>query len=100
MNNEREAIEARLRELHSEMYYSEEFGDWQMCRAFEGLIDTLSNAKTLIGVIAAFTNLKQQLATVIAMRVATRAEIERLERELDNLPDETPELEQGDEEEE
>ena len=80
----REEKEQRIRDLKQELFYSEDIGDWKMARALETLLNKISDAKTLIGIIAAFKEINDDLVDVIKRRVAVRKEIEDLTKELDN----------------
>lgn len=84
----REEIEARLRVLHHELYYSKECGDWMMTRSLEKLIDNLQDATALTFITVFIKTLKEiieQLGNAIVLRKAKRKEIEDLEEELENL---------------
>lgn len=78
----REEIEQKIRDLKQELSTSEEFGDWVLVKAFEGLISTLASQKTITGFITAFVELQTSLVNVIQKRIQIRTEIEELEDEL------------------
>lgn len=78
----REEIEQKIRDLKQELSYSDEYGDWVLVKAFEGLIDTLANQKTITGFISAFVELQTSLASAIQKRIKIRTDIKELEDEL------------------
>lgn len=80
----REEKEQRIRDLKQELFFSEEFGDWKMAKALEDLLGTISEAKTVIGIVTAFKNVSDSLKQAIQLRVLARKEIEELEKELEN----------------
>ena len=80
----REEKEQRIRDLKQELFFSEEFGDWKMAKALEDLLGTISEAKTVIGIVTAFKNVSDSLKKAIQLRVLARKEIEELEKELEN----------------
>lgn len=80
----REEKEQRIRDLKQELFFSEEFGDWKMAKALEDLLGTISEAKTVIGIVTAFKNVSDSLKQAIHLRVLARKEIEELEKELEN----------------
>lgn len=80
----REEKEQRIRDLKQELFYSEDFGDWKMAKALEDLFGKIASAKTVIGIVSAFTEVGNNLTQAIQARMSARQEIEELERELEN----------------
>lgn len=78
-----EEKEQRIRDLTQELFYGD-YGDWQIVRGFESLLDDLGSAKTIIGIATAFKTLATNLKDIIASRVSARAEIERLRKEIED----------------
>ena len=79
-----EEKEQRIRDLTQELFYGD-YGDWQIVRGFESLLDDLGSAKTIIGIATAFKTLATNLKDIITSRVSARAEIERLRKEIKDV---------------
>lgn len=85
-DEERELIEAELRCLHSSLDASSStFGDWNMCKYFELLINTMKTATKedfVDKLMEWFSVTTAELEEVINQRATARARIEELEAEL------------------
>lgn len=83
----RDAIMAELRCLHSSLDASSStFGDWNMCKNFEALLETMKTATKEDFVdkfMVWFASTADDLKEVIEQRASTRARINELEQELE-----------------